>query len=108
MKTNTITNTPHSQESIFGLKINDNSMEPRIYAGDTLIVRQQDDVDDGDVAIVMINGSDATCKKVEKHDNGIMLVPLNSNYETNFYSIEDMKRIPVRIIGKVLEIRRYF
>lgn len=89
----------------FGLRIKGDSMEPRIFHGDTVIVRQQDDVDNGDVAIVMINGSDATCKKVEKHDNGIMLVPLNRKYEEKFYTNEDIEKLPVRIIGKVVELR---
>lgn len=92
----------------FGLRIKGDSMEPRIFHGDTVIVRQQDDVDNGDVAIVMINGSDATCKKVEKHDNGIMLVPLNRKYEEKFYTNEDIEKLPVRIIGKVVELRAKF
>ena len=92
----------------FGLRIKGDSMEPRIFHGDTVIVRQQDDVNNGDVAIVMVNGSDATCKKIEKHDNGIMLVPLNRKYEEKFYTNEDIEKLPVRIIGKVVELRAKF
>lgn len=90
----------------FGLRIKGDSMEPEIYSGDIVIVRQQDDVETGDVAIVLINGSEATCKRIEKHERGVMLVPDNKSYEPQFFSYEDMERIPVRIIGRVMQSRR--
>ena len=92
----------------FGLRIKGDSMEPEISSGSIVIVRQQEDVENGEVAIVLINGSDATCKRIEKHDRGIMLVPTNRSYEPQFFSNEDIERIPVRIIGRVMEARRKF
>ena len=92
----------------FGLRIKDDSMEPEISSGSIVIVRQQEDVENGEVAIVLINGSDATCKRIEKHERGIMLVPTNRAYEPQFFSNEDIERIPVRIIGRVMEARRKF
>ena len=83
-------------------------MEPLIHHGSIVIVRQQDDVENGDVAIVIVNGEDATCKKIEKFENGIMLVPMNKAYEEKFYSNEDIEKLPVRIIGKVVESRTKF
>ena len=106
MKTNTITNAPQNQEHLFGLKMNDNSMEPRIRFGDTLIVRQQYDAEHGNIVIAMID-SRFVCRKIETYTHGIMLVPLNSDYETKFYRFEDMDQIPVKIIGRVLQSRRY-
>ena len=61
----------------FGLRISGDSMEPLIHHGSIVIVRQQDDVENGDIAIVIVNGEDATCKKIEKFENGIMLVHIN-------------------------------
>ena len=55
----------------FGLRIKGDSMVPDILPGSIVIVRQQEDVENGDIAIVMINGSEATCKKTEKYDRGI-------------------------------------
>lgn len=92
----------------FGLRISGDSMEPLIHHGSIVIVRQQDDVENGDIAIVIVNGKDATCKKIEKFENGIMLVPINKAYEEKFYTNEEIEKLPVRIIGKVVESRTKF
>ena len=92
----------------FGLRISGDSMEPTIHHGSIVIVRQQDDVENGDIAIVIVNGEDATCKKIEKFENGIMLVPMNKSYEEKFYTNEEIEKLPVRIIGKVVESRTKF
>lgn len=92
----------------FALQIKGRSMEPRILAGDIVIVKQQSDVDSGDIAIVLVNGDSATCKKIQKKDNGIMLIPLNSDYPTDFYTIDEILEKPVTIIGKVVELRGKF
>ena len=75
----------------FGLRISGDSMEPTIHHGSIVIVRQQDDVENGDIAIVIVNGEDATCKKIEKFENGIMLVPINKAYEEKFYANEEIE-----------------
>ena len=92
----------------FGLRISGDSMEPTIHHGSIVIVRQQDDVENGDIAIVIVNGEDAICKKIEKFENGIMLVPMNKIYEEKFYTNEEIEKLPVRIIGKVVESRTKF
>lgn len=92
----------------FALKIQGDSMEPRIKTGDVVIVKQQPDCDNGDVAVVLVNGLDATVKRIKKSPGGIMLIPTNSAYEPMFYSNEDVKKLPVRIIGKVVELRAKF
>ena len=92
----------------FGLRISGDSMEPTIHHGSIVIVRQQDDVENGDIAIVIVNGEDATCKKIEKFENGIMLIPINKAYEEKFYTNEEIEKLPVRIIGKVVESRMKF
>ena len=92
----------------FGLRISGNSMEPEIHHGSIVIVRQQDDVENGDIAIVLISGGEATCKKIEKFDNGIMLVPFNKEYPEKFYTNEEIDNLPVRILGKVVEQRKKY
>ena len=89
----------------FGLQIKGHSMEPRILEGDVVIVRKQEDIDSGDIAIVMVDGSEATCKKIKKSDSGIMLIPFNPGYEPVFYSNDEICSLPVTIIGKVVELR---
>jgi repressor LexA len=90
------------------LQIHGDSMLPRMANGDIVIVRIQDDCDTGDTAIVLVNGNDATCKKVKKTPKGIMLIPLNPSYEPMFYSNAEIKQLPVRIFGKVVELRAKF
>lgn len=97
-----------SRGEYFGLKIKGSSMEPRIKEGDVVIVRQQPEVESGDVAIVLVNGDSATCKKVVITDNGITLIPFNPNYEPVFYTADQVQALPVRIIGKVVELRGKF
>ena len=90
------------------LRIHGDSMEPRMSEGDVVIVRIQPDVDNGDIAVVMTNGADATCKKIRKTEEGIILVPLNPSYEPIFYSNKQIEELPVRILGKVVELRAKF
>lgn len=102
---------PESMASLgtyFGLKIKGHSMEPLINDEDIVIVRQESDIESGDIAIVMVNGDEATCKKVVKHVSGISLVPLNPAYDPMFFPNEEIESKPVRIIGKVVELRRKF
>ena len=92
----------------FGLKIKGNSMEPRIIEGDTVIVRQQDDAESGDVVIVMVNGDSATCKRLMKYKDGISLISFNPAYQPMNYSSKDIEEKPIRIIGKVVENRQKY
>lgn len=97
-----------SQGEFFGLRIKGDSMEPRMESGDVVIVKQQSDANSGDTVIVLVNGDDATCKKLQKTDNGIMLVSTNSKYPPMFYSNEDIRTKPVVILGKVVELRQKY
>ncbi len=93
----------------FGLQIHGDSMEPRMYEGDVVIVRQQDDAESGDIVIALVNGNDATCKRLTKYAGGISLVSLNSaKYEPMVFSNKEIVEKPVRIIGKVVELRGKF
>lgn len=87
------------------VEIKGDSMEPRIMDGDVVIVRLQEDVDNGDTAIVFVNGDEATCKKIKKRPEGVMLIPNNPEYEPMFYSASEVEQLPVRIYGKVVEVR---
>ena len=97
-----------NQGEFFALKIKGDSMEPRMESGDVVIVKQQSDANSGDTVIVLVNGDDATCKKLQKTDNGIMLVSTNPKYPPMFYSLDDIKTKPVVILGKVVELRSKF
>lgn len=92
----------------FAMQIKGDSMEPKFSAGDVVIVRKQEDVDNGDIAIVLVNGNEATVKKIRKFDGGINLIPTNSNYDVITYTNAQIEQLPVRIIGKVVELRAKF
>lgn len=92
----------------FGLQIHGDSMEPRMCEGDVVIVRQQDDAESGDIVIAMINGHDATCKRLMKYAGGISLLSFNPLYEPMMFSNEEIETKPVRIIGKVVENRQKY
>ena len=93
----------------FCLRCKGDSMEPRMHEGDVVIVKQQSTVDSGQIAIVLVNGDEATVKKVRFRDNGIELIAFNSYvYEPHFYSAEDIQQLPVEIIGRVVELRAKF
>ena len=90
------------------LRIHGESMMPRICDGDVIIIRLQNNCDNGDICAVCVNGDTATCKKVKYTENGMMLLPLNPSFDPMFYTKEECENLPVRIIGKVVELRGKF
>lgn len=96
------------QGEYFALQIKGSSMEPKFSDGDVVIVHKQEDVDNGSIAIILVNGNEATVKKIKKFENGINLIPTNPDYEVLTYTTEEIKSLPVQIIGKVVELRAKF
>lgn len=92
----------------FALKIKGDSMEPKISEGDVVIIRKQSTVENGEVAVVLINGNDATVKKFHKTDVGIKLISTNPQYDPFFFSPQEVESLPVEVIGKVVELRAKF
>jgi len=92
----------------FALRIEGDSMMPRFCPGDVVIVRKQPDVNSGDVAVVLIDGNEATVKKLIKKGTSLMLVPNNNIYEPTIFSADEIERLPVSILGKVVELRAKF
>ena len=73
---------------------------------DTIILEKVITCESGDDCVVMVNGNDGTFKRVFKNENGIILQPLNNNYQPIIYTNEQIDALPVRILGKVVELRR--
>lgn len=95
-------------QEYFGLVIHGDSMEPRMKEGDIVIVRKQEDAETGDTVIVTVNGDDATCKKLKKYRDGIELIGTNPSFNPIFFSEAEIQQKPVRILGKVVELRAKF
>lgn len=91
------------------LKVKGDSMEPQIKDGDIAIIRRQEAVENGDIAVVLVNGEEATIKKVKFSPDGMMLIGFNTAvYEPHFYNKEEIAELPVRIYGRLVEVRRKF
>lgn len=91
-------------DQYFGLVVKGSSMEPTIHDGDTIIVRVQKSVENGQIAVVLVDGEDATVKEVKESEDGLTLIGHNvAVYAPHFYSREEVERLPVRIIGRVIQ-----
>ncbi len=88
-------------ENCYALQIVGDSMQPVLYEDDIIVVHKQEDVENGQVAIVLIDNEEATVKKVIKHDDYIELVAFNSYYPPKKLTDKDS----FKIIGKVIEAR---
>jgi SOS regulatory protein LexA len=86
---------------VFILKVKGDSMiGSRIYEGDMVVVKIQQDVESGEIAAVNVNGEEATLKRVKKMDDGqVVLYPDNPKYGPIFITHEN-----ARIIGKVIQV----
>ena len=99
--------SPHmaAQGEFFALQVKGRSMEPRMQEGDIIICKKQADAETGDVAVVLVNGDDATVKKIKKTSAGLYLLPTNPAFDPLFYTYDEVMDRPVTIIGKVVELR---
>lgn len=95
-----------SGNNYFALKIDGDSMYPDYKTGDIIIIKQQNDCNSGDDCVVMVNGDDATFKRVIKQEKSIILKPLNNNYEPYYFNEYEILTKPVKIIGIAIEVRR--
>lgn len=93
---------------LFALKVHGDSMSPVLIENDIVIIKKQDDFETGDIVVAIINGDEATIKKGKKSDNSILLQPLNTNYEPLIFTYDEMKTIPVTIVGIVKQLKREF
>lgn len=89
----------------FGLVIHGESMLPRMKEGDIIIVRKQPDAESGETVVAAVNGYEATCKVLRKSPTGIELLPTNPAFDPQYYANEQVRDLPVRILGKVVELR---
>lgn len=92
----------------FALKVHGNSMSPVLIEDDIVIIKKQNDFENGDIVVAIINGDEATIKKGKKSDSSILLQPLNTNYEPLIFTYDEMKTIPVEIVGIVKQLKREF
>ncbi|HWP80031.1 MAG TPA: S24 family peptidase [Candidatus Acidoferrum sp.] len=95
-----------AQGEHFALKIKGDSMEPMLMAGDVVIVRRQPTADNGDIVVALVNGDEATVKRIKVRADGLMLIPNNPAYEPIFYTNDELESLPLLILGVAIEVRR--
>lgn len=95
-------------ENYYALNVVGDSMEPLFDDGDTVIVHKQDNFENGDNCVVLINGNEATVKQVYKETTGIKLEAVNPYYPPRTFTEEEIKDLPVKIIGVIEKSIRNF
>lgn len=89
-------------ENYFGLLVKGDSMSPQFDDGDYVVVHKTDGCfESGKICVVLINGDEATIKKVVKTADGIELYAFNPYYPMKKYSFEEIKTLKIQIIGVV-------
>ena len=86
----------------FGLRVKGDSMTAaRIFDGDIIIVREQEIVENGEIAVVAVNGDDATVKKFYRDGDIVTLSPcsFNPDHQVQIYNTQS---IEIHVIGKVV------
>lgn len=93
-------NADENLNADFALRCKGDSMiNARIFDGDIVYIREQPDVEDGEIAAVLV-GEEATLKRVYKYPSKVVLRPENPLYDDMIYSKEEMNE--VRILGKAV------
>lgn len=92
----------------FALKVKGDSMAPVLIEDDIVIIKKQDDFENGDIVVAIVNGNEATIKKGKKSESKILLQPFNTNYDPLIFTEEEIDTIPVRIVGIVKQLKRDF
>lgn len=87
-------------EECYFLRVNGESMNKIIKNGAYALIRKTDWVENGDIAVVLVNGYDATLKKFTKNNDVVVLEPISNDptFQTQIYT----KDTPIKIIGKYI------
>lgn len=101
-----VANDYRDEYDYFALRVRGDSMDAAgVDDGDIVVVRQQDVVEDGDMAVVLVNGYDATVKYWHKEGRMVMLSPKSHNPDHKL-QVYDCKDVPIKVLGRVVQIRK--
>ena len=88
------------------LRVKGESMYPMFHNNDVVVIRVQSDVEDNDIVVAIEGRENATLKRLKIQKNGILLMAENPDYNSLFYTKEQVAKLPVTFFGKAVEIRR--
>ncbi len=105
MPAGTMELAPSDGYDYFAVRVKGNSMYSKIADGDIVVVRKQNDVESGEIAVVAVNGEEATVKQIIKSEAGVTLVGFNAvDFTPAFYSNEEIAKLPVNVLGKAIKV----
>lgn len=92
----------------FWLNVRGDSMNAAgINEGDQILVREQPEVENGEIAVVLVNGDEATVKCFRREGDLVILTPRSSN-PAHQPQVYDLKKTPVQVLGRVIECRKVY
>lgn len=97
-----VIDNPHDVADTIAIRVSGDSMYPKIEDGDIIVVRKQESVDSGDVAVMLLDGYEGLVKKVIYDETWIELHSFNPMYPVRRFDDEEVLRL--RVVGKVLKI----
>ncbi len=100
-----VTQDDYYRGDFFLRVVGDSMSGAHIHDGDLLYVKKCNDVPSGTIAVVLINRSEVTVKKVIKKEGLLILEPANPSVDVRYYSQEEVESLPIEIIGKALYSR---
>lgn len=100
------TNKLNSDKEEFGLKVSGDSMDKIFQDGDIVVVEKDSVVENGQLGVAMVNGYNATVKRIRYNDDQVILIPEsnNPNHYPQVYNAHD----EVKIVGRVVASQRLF
>lgn len=97
-----VIDNPYDVEDTIAIRVKGDSMYPKIEDGDLIVVRRQESVDSGDVAVMLLDGDEGLVKRVIYGETWIELHSFNPEYKTRRFDNEEVLRL--RVVGKVLKV----
>lgn len=97
-----VIDNPYDAEETIGIRVRGDSMYPKIEDGDIIVVRKQESVDSGSVAVLLLDGDEGLVKKVEYGPDWIELHSFNPEYMTRRFDGEEVLRL--RVVGLVKQV----
>lgn len=91
---------------IFGMLVDGVGMSPFYLPGDLVIFYATDKIENSDDVAVKIAGGEPKLRRIRKTPTGILLTPLNPAAQGETYTAEEIKNLPVEILGVAVEQRR--
>lgn len=98
----TVLTNPYEANVTLGIKVTGNSMYPKIEDGDTIVVRKQESVDNGSIAVILLDGEEGLVKKVKYGPDWIDLISINPEYPVKHFEGSEVQRL--RVVGLVRQV----